>query len=183
MAITAESLLELIKDVRGARADVAGKIPAAEKALADLREEDQGLAVEEQNYRATLTRRYPDRLVDADIVPDIPYSPDATRPQVTSSATAAAEWLYLPRTLAVERVVSYFTDVKGFATPGDIERFLGQQGRTDSRDEVGGALAHLKRTEKIHSTGRAQWATGVGTETAGQDVDQLAIDSEGTTNA
>ncbi len=68
----------------------------------------------------------------------------------------------MPRTAAVMLAVEVLAEGNGYATPAGIEAWLQEHNRDDDRDQFGGALAHLNRTDKIHSVGRGRWKPGVG---------------------
>jgi len=83
------------------------------------------------------------------------------------------DWIAMPRTVAVERAIAEVTKSREAASPGDIQNYLNNFGRNDTRDEIGGALAHLNRTSKVESVGRAQWvpASKVSVPTVAQASD------------
>lgn len=150
MAITFETLNELIMDARDAREKAELELARALATVEELRRRQQQLREEEDAYVATLTRRFPDAQTGL-----APISEDSFETGV--DVAAPTEWAAMPRTTAVERAIAELTKTKDTASPADIEMLLRTNGRSDGRDEIGGAIAHLNRTGKIQRVGRAQW--------------------------
>jgi hypothetical protein len=103
-----------------------------------------------------LTRRFPEAQADL-----APVSQDSF--DFGFDAPTNVNWAALPRTVAVERAIAEITKTQESASPAEIEQLLRGFGRQDDRDQIGGAVAHLNRTEKIRSIGRAQWELNPGT--------------------
>jgi hypothetical protein len=151
MAIDYDTLTELINDARQSREETERELDAALDRVRSLQRRQQELKEEEDAYTATLTRRFPDAQSDLPAVSPDSYDLGVDMP-------VQVDWLAMPRTQAVERAIEEITKQKAApASPSEIEAWLRNHGRQDNRDEVGGALAHLNRTSKIRSEGRAQW--------------------------
>lgn len=67
--------------------------------------------------------------------------------------------LTMPRTEAILRVM---TDEARPLSPEDIRQALNDRGRTDEYNAVSAAIAHLQRTDRVHSVGRGAWVLGAG---------------------
>ena len=153
MAVDYQTLIDLIDDARKARAEVDVELADTERRVSELRQRQQVLREEEDMYTLTLTRRFPGE--QAGLAAVTPESFDSG-----FDMPIQLDWLAMPRTDAVELAIQEITSnvMVDAASPGDIENFLRNRGRDDSREAIGGAIAHLNRTSRIQSVGRAQWA-------------------------
>jgi hypothetical protein len=169
MAVTLQTLEELALEAEAVRDSLQARREDLLTQAANLNKEIQEVRAEENAYRAAIARRLPmanadesvniaaagggvdhiEEVVDAGVVDE---SVDPARP------TPTLDWGNLARTGVVEVAVREISAEKGFATPAEIEEFLDQRNRVDTRNEISGALAHLNRTNKIVSVGRARWA-------------------------
>lgn len=66
-------------------------------------------------------------------------------------------WVSLTRTDAVESVLA---EAPGPLGPSEIVEHLTAAGRDDDYTAVSATLAHLQRTDRVHSVGRGQWVSG-----------------------
>lgn len=150
MAITAESLMELILEAQKANEEVEIELAAVQTRLAALTKRSDALKAEEEAFRASFERRYPGKLEPA----------LSTVPAAVARTSPENGWSTLSRTDSVQEAVKSLTEVKDFATPSEIENLLREKGRTDSRDNIGAALAYLNRIGKVHRRARAEWVHG-----------------------
>lgn len=149
VVITDEQLRELIGEAEQAKGN-------AQREVLQWTQRAEEAEQEELAYRKTLSRRHPE-LFSAEARYD--FQPRSNWPQMA-------------RTRAVLNAVAELTVNGEDATPAGIESFLATNGRTDTRDQIGGALAHLNRQDEVHSVGRARWQVGPDpSKTPGDDVD------------
>ncbi len=154
MAITAETLLELVNDARDARLALERQIAEIEAKVEELHTQREELEEEEQGYMATLQRRFPQAVPAAQQDDD----ENTLLPGFVTKGGVPS----MPRTAAVQMAIDVLDEANGHATPAGIEAWLHERGRDDDRDQIGGAIAHLNRTGKIHSVGRGMWKIGAG---------------------
>jgi tyrosyl-tRNA synthetase len=88
-----------------------------------------------------------------------------------------ASWVSMSRADAVEKAIAEVVATADSASPSDIEQVLASHGRNDTRDEIGGATAYLRREFRIHSLGRGQWVLGAG-EKSDNDIDPAEAGSD-----
>jgi hypothetical protein len=153
VAVTAESLTELITEAQKAYDEVQREIDALNERLGVLAEQRTDLQIERDAFISSLERRFPDAPVP---VPNAKLRISS----ITASSIAPDDWSYLNRSEAVERAVKELTEQKGHATPAEIQDLLSRRRRDDDRTAIGASLAHLNRSKKIHSLTRAQWIYG-----------------------
>lgn len=153
MAITAESLSELIQETRKAFADVEDELVQLRKREAELQKQREDLAGEEEAFVSSLRRRFPDYDVSGS-----PLASPINREELGKSEDV--DWREMPRSEAVLRAVTELNDTSGSASPGEIEELLRSRQRGDSRDNIGAALAYLNRSKKIWRRGRGDWVVG-----------------------
>jgi hypothetical protein len=145
-SVSLETLAAMIDDTRLEREGVETKLGAAMEAVEKLRTLQGQLRAEQDALEGRMSRLFPDEKTVREIAePPFPAYPN---------------WQTMPRTVAVETAIAELSDAADSAGPSDIENFLRNRGRADTRDEIGGAVAHLNRTHKIHSVGRAKWVPG-----------------------
>lgn len=149
MAITPEVLVELIDSTVVAREETEARLRDIRQELEELENERAALEQEEEGYRAALARRFPE--IAAESAPE-----EAPRADV-GLFPLADDFTTQPRSDAVETAVRILTQEAPSASPADIESFLRDRGRSDSRDAVGAALAYLNRTSRVTNVGRGQW--------------------------
>ncbi|WP_298944582.1 hypothetical protein [uncultured Microbacterium sp.] len=149
MAITAETLIELIQSAIDARAIAESRIDAKREELAELERELDLLEQEEQGYRLALTRRFPETPSE-DVPGSMPAVNEGLFPLVDDIASQG-------RSDAVWTAVKMLSRTGSTASPAGIEDFLRERGRDDSRDAIGAALAYLNRTKRVVRVGRGQW--------------------------
>ena len=152
MAINAESLTELILETQSTYTTIEAELTHIQARAAELMEQRDLLKQEEEAFRSSLARRFPGTDVPGTIASD-------AGPEV--QADKDDDWVEVSRSAVVERVIKLLTENKGFATPAEIENYLREKGRDDSRDNIGAALAYLNRTKKVHSRARAEWVHGL----------------------
>lgn len=153
MAVTAESLTELIDEAQNALDAVQDEINTIAARQRELIEQRAVLEAERNAFIASLERRFPG-------TPSPVPNATVRIGSITASIIPVDGWPLFSRSEAVERVVKELTEEKGFATPAEIERVLASKGRSDDRTAIGASLAHLNRQNKIHSLTRAQWIYG-----------------------
>lgn len=158
MAITADSLTELVLETRRAYAEVNAELEAAQERVLDLIQQRENVASEEEAFVASLCRRFPDHKIPGD--EPIKKPTDPIQLDGGMSIIPKDNWSYDSRSDAVQRAVAELTEAKGFATPAEIEQLLKTRARDDSRDAIGAALAYLNRTNKVYSRARAEWVIG-----------------------
>lgn len=76
------------------------------------------------------------------------------RPAPDAAQQEDSEWLSLPRTAAILRVMERTDEPMA---PVEITRQLRQFGRTDTGHAVSAALSYLHREDRVRSLGRGQW--------------------------
>jgi len=148
--ISYSTLTDLIADANAERKQVDDDLSDALLALEILKTRQAQLREEVDAYTSTLTRRFPDAQ------PDLP-SVDPSSFDLGVDMPVQVDWVAMPRTVAVERAIGEVTMNKESASPGDIQASLIGHGRNDTRDQIGGAVAHLNRTSRIANLGRAEW--------------------------
>lgn len=146
MEITADVLSELIADARYERRRVDEQIAALHVQLDELEQRRDDLTTEEESYQRTLARKFPTAEAPAE------------EQQTLLLEDPVSDLRHMPRSAAVELAIAEITKSTSFASPSDIEDWLKERRRTDTRDQIGAALAYLNRTDKIRSLGRARWA-------------------------
>jgi chromosome segregation ATPase len=152
MSINADTLTELINDAAQSRKKIETELSAVEHRLADLHRQRDELRREEEVYRLTLERRFPDYAAAQSFTLELHESAQSLLDELQ-----ADNFPSLPRTTAVEKAVEALSATQGFATPADIETYLRERDRSDGRDQIGGALAHLNRTNKVNNVGYGKW--------------------------
>jgi hypothetical protein len=152
VAVTAESLKELIDEAQRAYDDVSEELDRALARVQELTEQRAAISAERDAFIASLERRYPDQAVPT------PETPKGLSFKIVE--LPPNDWSYLNRSEAVERAVKELTELENFATPAAIQDLLAERGREDNRDAISAALAYLNRTNKVHSLARAQWIYG-----------------------
>jgi len=154
VAVTPEVLVDLIKDAETTRASMEAERFTTEGVLRKLVEAIDEVSSEEHTYRATLRRRFPNYVVEA----------------TTKSTDHTLElWTNLSRNNAVENAIKEVNAKHATVSPADIEECLKAHGRSDDRDQIGGATAYLNREKRIHSLGRGRWVFGPARETPRND--------------
>lgn len=148
MAISMETLKELISDAQRSRESVEKSLADVQARFQELAAERDELRREEETYRATLARRFP--------TADAPLSQELDL-EIESNEESGEDWVNMARTDAVEKVVLLLSDEQGVVRPADIEGELRRRGRTDSRDAIGGALAYLNKNGRVKSVGYGTW--------------------------
>jgi hypothetical protein len=148
MAINAELLIELIESTIAARKDVEKTRNDLRRKLEDLSEEIEALDRDEQGSRLSLARRFPNAEAPGN------ESAPAERAGLFSLGT---EFDAQSRSDAVEAAVRTITREQPTASPAEIELFLRERGRDDTRDAIGAALAYLNRTDRVTRVSRGQW--------------------------
>lgn len=144
MPVTVDVLRELLSEAEAARAAAEAEVDA--------------LRSEESAFRAALQRRLQGPNPPAPTQPD--HSPATSVVSKVEFQPRGDDWSSVARTVAVEQAIADITVNGGYASPPEIEQCLANHGRNDNRDEIGGAIAHLNRTGRIHRVARAQWAGG-----------------------
>lgn len=154
MPVTVGVLRELLSEAEAARAAAEAEVDA--------------LRSEESAFRAALQRR-----LQGPNPPAPTQSDQSSVSNVVSNAEfqpRGDDWSSVARTVAVEQAIAEITVNGGYASPPEIERCLVGHGRNDNRDEIGGAIAHLNRTGRIHRVARGQWAGGPEPEKTSDDT-------------
>lgn len=149
MAITPETLVELIESTVAARLEAEGKMRDLRQQIEELDVECSELAQEEQGYRLALARRFPDAAASS--------APEAAPRADVGLFALQNDIASQPRSDAVESAVRVLTQGAEAATPAAIEEFLHERGRSDTRDAIGAALSYLNRNSRVINVGRAQW--------------------------
>jgi hypothetical protein len=139
MAVPLETLTELVADAKNARTQAEAEVQELNVKIEALRQEEDAL-------RAVLSRR-------------MGQEPSQLQPPATSGVIYGS-WADLSRTEAVYRAVGEITGTGRPASPSEIETVLASHRRTDDRDQIGGALAYLRRDGRIHRLGRGRWGMG-----------------------
>jgi len=143
--VPVEMLKSLAAEARQTRSEYEAEMQILSLRIAAVRHEEEALeaAIERRQVEESATT----------------VSFDGTTAVVTE--IPASEWGHLSRTEAVLKAIDeYQSKTGGSASPGDIEAVLSKHGRNDSRDQIGGVTAYLRRTKRIHSLGRGRWAVG-----------------------
>jgi hypothetical protein len=153
VAVTPESLTELILEAQKSYDDVQKEIDSLNEQLEKLAKQRTELQLERDAFVNSLERRFPEFPVP---IPNV----RARIGSITLTVIPKDDWSYLNRSEAVERAVQELTLQEDFATPARIQELLGTRNRDDSRDAIGASLAYLNRTNKVHSPARAQWIAG-----------------------
>ena len=154
MAITAETLIDLILETRRAFVDVDTELSTLKMREAELRLARQQMADEEEAFVASLQRRFPGEEVPGKS-PAIEAEDEGNFFQIPED-----DWQHEARSDAILRAVKELTESAGVASPGSIEELLHARNRDDSRDAIGASLAYLNRTNRIWRQGRGAWISG-----------------------
>lgn len=148
MAITLETLTELIAGSRAAREEVEQEITAVEHQLAVLERKQNELQREEEGHRLALARLFPE---SSDAMPT------PVEQENTLLFPAESDLAPLPRTVAVEAAVRDLSAGSALASPSAIEQWLHERGRSDERDAIGAALSYLNKRGSIRRESRGAW--------------------------
>lgn len=145
MAITAETLMELIDDARANRVRIDSDITRVRDELTHLEQRLVEARAEEEMYRLTLERKFPSTSTMAE-------------PTALEGLDEANEDMSeFSRTDAVAQAVRVIATQSGVASPEAVEHYLRSRNRSDTRDAIGAALAYLNRRGKVRNVGRARW--------------------------
>lgn len=151
MAITPETLIELIENTISTRMERADEIRNLRQECERLEMKLEELQQEEQGYRLALARRFPD-------VAGMSVPVSSPTPSAQAGLFALPDDLVTQsRSDAVEAAIRVLTRTASVASPAAIEEFLRSRGRDDTRDAIGAALAYLNRTDRVKNVGRGQW--------------------------
>lgn len=155
MAVSAESLTELIVEAQKAYVDIQTELDKLANRVLELNDQRDAIAAERDAFISSLERRYP----GAEVPMAATGKPDT---HVGFREVPADDWSVFNRSEVVLRAVKELTEEKSFATPAEIEERLKSKNRDDGRDAIGAALAYLNRSSahKIYSRARAQWVYG-----------------------
>ncbi len=151
MPITEEVLAELVQDTVAARRVVEQRIRDLESQIADLDRERDELLKEEEGHKLALARLFP-------------HAASATSPSGESSGQSPLfpideDLSRISRTDAIEKAVHAINAAEGRpASPAEIEDYLSNHHRSDTRDQIGAALSYLRVSDRIQRVGRGQWA-------------------------
>lgn len=156
MAVSAESLIDLIEEAQKAYNDIQKELNDIASRTLELNKQRDAIAKERDAFTSSLERRYPGTPVPVD---DSQTGP-STRVPPCFVEIPADDWSLYNRSEVVERSVKELTEEKGFATPAEVEAMLKSKNRSDNRDAIGAALAYLNRTKKVYSRARAEWVIG-----------------------
>jgi len=141
MTVSFETFSLILDDAADAVRKKEEELEKAQREVERISQERDELRRERDTLAAVARRRFP-----------------GTTIQGQQGVSAFEDWADLPRTSAVLEAVRRLTEESPWASPGAIERFLREQGRDDTRDYVGAALAYLNRNEKVENKGRGRWA-------------------------
>ena len=150
MAITPEMLTELIDDTIAARRSVEQRIRDLESQASRLSREREQLLKEEEGHRLTLERLFPHALAA--------HSSDVASSGQGSLFPVAEDLSSHSRTDAVEAAVRALSGSDRTASPAEIEAYLRDHSRDDTRDQIGAALSYLRVSGRIDRHGRGQWS-------------------------
>lgn len=144
-----DALIDLIELSRSQREKAESQAVSFRDRLAELETTITQLNQEEQSFLAALNRYFPEAV--AGIADEKTFEPEKPQP-ITQDGVAR-----LGRSEAVELAVQSITRKATTASPEAIEEFLHASGRTDTRDQIGAALAYLNRSGRVERLARAQW--------------------------
>jgi len=147
MDITVDVLKKLIEDSIAARADVDAKRRDLQELMFELDREHAQLRAEEEAYRSAIARLFPEQIDEVAVSSDADVQAPPTGKGFAS----------LPRTEAVKAAVWDLGSGSSAAAPAEIEDYLHERGRTDTRDNIGAALAYLHRKHLVRRVSRGQW--------------------------
>lgn len=132
------------------------ELQLAEQELLATQRRVNALRSEVNAFRAVLARRTADSQ---------DTKGDGALDVVSDGETADVDWTALPRTDAVDRALRTLAGDAGMS-PAEVHSALLHRGRSDQRDHVSAALAHLKTRKRAHRGGYAKWLPGPAPEDA-----------------